>query len=158
MTISAEEARHVAAQLSKPQRDLLVEHVDGRMPVRQPVIAGDKYRVRVTAVLARRRLLAYEGKTRARPTHTRITDDGRAVLAWVLADYAQALLRSQYGIDVEAERAVSVASRFLASKGDPKDRPGRSILTRQHDGDDRRRVVAGAADGLERDEPMRLPG
>lgn len=80
----------VARSLSQPQRELLIEHVDGSRSLEIKVAVGKNNAAR--KVLIAKRLLRPD--RRERPTKTFITDDGREVLAYVLAEYADALVRA----------------------------------------------------------------
>lgn len=112
----------VARKLTAEARNLLVDHVDGSRFVEVPVVIGERTRTRQT--LLNLRLLKYgwlgeDGKGKAtynpRPTATYMTDDGRHVLAIVLAEYADALIRAGYGIVQEAETAIAEEARRVAA-------------------------------------------
>ena len=81
--------------LSPPMRDILLEHVDGRLiPIIRPWSIKDKVEAErashlmksQTALLARG-LIRSHG--RGKPTHTVITESGRVALRSVLAEYAE---------------------------------------------------------------------
>lgn len=80
----------VARALSQAQRELLIDHVDGSSALEIAVIAGERSGAR--KVLIAKRLIRPD--RRERPRSTVITDDGRQVLSWVLAEYADALARA----------------------------------------------------------------
>ena len=87
----------IAQRLSKHQRDMLVEHIDGKLFVPVPVTLRNPARNRSTLALIDAKLIRYSGHWRSdhnRPQSTRITDDGRQVLAIILAQYAEALIRA----------------------------------------------------------------
>lgn len=83
----------VAAALSKDCRDLLVEHIDGSAPI--GYINGLASKTRSRQALLDRRLIHYHGAQKY-PTRTMINEDGRTVLAHVLASYADALIRAGF--------------------------------------------------------------
>lgn len=89
--------REVADQLSKPQRDRLVEHVDGAAWIEPGIEADDVARMRSLTSLANLGLIRFPHTASHRPRKSVITEDGRMVLAMVLADYAEALLRAGLG-------------------------------------------------------------
>lgn len=76
----------IAHKLTKPQRDLLLEHVDGLVPVKQGL---ENF---VRNALFERRLLRFERTLR--PQNTILTDLGREVLCALLGSYADALVRA----------------------------------------------------------------
>lgn len=79
-------------EFSKILRDVLIEHLDGK-----PIKFSLPHSVRRHAarILINRKLL--KGDRTFQPYHTVITDKGRAELAKMLADYADALFRVGYG-------------------------------------------------------------
>lgn len=87
--------------ITRKMRDVLIEHIDGPVPVEVPTGPRGGHHAREVALRARtiralinNRLL--RGKTDSpRPTHTVITMAGRAELAEVLADWADALVRAR---------------------------------------------------------------
>lgn len=84
--------KRVAHELKHSQRDLLIAHVDGSADIAVPVFVTEKTSAR-NALIAKG-LLRPDRAVRA--TRTIITEDGRQVLAHVLADYAEALIRAGY--------------------------------------------------------------
>lgn len=84
--------KRIAHELSFTSRDLLIEHVDGSNDVPVPVYVTERCSARNG--LISKGLVRPDRKERA--TKTVITDDGRQVLAYVLADYAEALVRAGY--------------------------------------------------------------
>lgn len=70
-------------------RDLLIEHIDGPVPinVRQPA------RYNLVRGAVDRGLLRTNTRGHARPSHTFITESGRATLCAALGDWADALVR-----------------------------------------------------------------
>jgi hypothetical protein len=84
--------KKIAYELRHSQRDLLIEHVDGSVDVPVPVYINERTSARL-GLIQKGLLRADRGP---RPTKTIITEDGRMVLAFVLADYAETLLRAGY--------------------------------------------------------------
>ena len=84
--------KRIAHELSFTSRDLLIEHVDGSNDVPVPVYVTERCAAR-NGLIAKG-LVRPDRKERA--TKTIITDDGRQVLAYVLGDYADALIRAGY--------------------------------------------------------------
>lgn len=80
-------SREIAVRMPKPQRDLLIAHVDGP----QPLTISHESMVR-NALLARD-LLRFDNRASLRPKSTHLTDLGREVLCAILGDYADALVR-----------------------------------------------------------------
>lgn len=95
--------RTVAARLPRVAKDLLLAHIDGPRFINVPIVAGT-LEVSRTALLNRKLIRC--DSLNARPTSTVITEDGRHVLAIILADYAEALIRAGYGIEVEASGVI----------------------------------------------------
>lgn len=100
--------KSVAGSLRRTERDILIEHVDGSSDVPVQFSVSDRQ-------TARNRLIL-KGLLRAdridRPRKTIITEDGRQVLAYVLADYAEALVRAGYvglASPIEPTRPRSIA-------------------------------------------------
>lgn len=85
---------HVAHQMSKPARDLLLEHIDGTSYVAAPFSVQDPARKRTALALMDRGLIRFSGYKKHQST--RITEDGRKVLAWLLASYAEALVKAGF--------------------------------------------------------------
>lgn len=80
--------------LSHFQRAVLVEHVNGSVPVKvKPAGLKDRHHVTV-CTLVRKGLLRFEGLRAGWPgrTSTHLTDAGRDALCAVLAEYAEALV------------------------------------------------------------------
>ena len=95
----------VARALTQAQRELLIEHVDGSSSVEVAIVVSDRN--------AARKILLSKGLIRPDrhrpPKVTTITDDGRQVLAYVLAEYADALVRAGcVGIATPLEAKPSV--------------------------------------------------
>lgn len=88
-------AKRVGQSLSSAQRDMLIEHVDGIKLIWLGVIRTERATTRNG--LIERNLIRWN-KSTPRPTHTRITDDGRCVLGFVLGAYVDALVSSGYGV------------------------------------------------------------
>ena len=84
-------AGDIVRQLPKPQRDSLVANIDGPLPVK---IGPDSA---TRASLLSKGLLRYVITNRhlsSRPHCTTMTEKGREVLATMLAEYAEALVRT----------------------------------------------------------------
>lgn len=81
--------RAIASTLCKPQRNLLVRHVDGIDFVEVPYARETRH---VRDVLIQKRLIRWLPQR----AMTKITDDGRMVLAMILADAAETLLLAGY--------------------------------------------------------------
>jgi hypothetical protein len=79
-----------ATELKPAARNLLIDHIDGDRPVRraEPVAA--------IGALLRRELIDYKPSGAIAPTHSVITERGRVVLSFILAEYADALVRAGY--------------------------------------------------------------
>lgn len=88
-------AKRVAHYLSSAQRDMLIEHVEGIKLIWLGVIRTERATTR--SVLIALNLIRWN-KSTPRPTHTRITDDGRCVLGFVLGAYVDALVAAGYGV------------------------------------------------------------
>lgn len=83
-------------QLSIPQRDLLIEHLDVAVPVS---IRLDRYRNQTLRSLVEAGLVTYSpicggAQGPIRPKETRITDAGRTLVSRILADCADVLARA----------------------------------------------------------------
>lgn len=102
----------VARKLSKPAAELLLEHVDGISFVEFPVRPDERNNSRLG--LVRAGLLRYTQRG-PRPQTTAITEDGRAVLCFVLADYAEALTAAGYAVAPARPTAIAATARALAS-------------------------------------------
>ncbi len=99
----------VAQGLSWSQRNMLIAHIDGP----QPVIVGTDFKPRyglITRGLLRGVIsLTAPPNHVKRPQFTCLTENGRSVLAWVLADYADKLIAAGFtglGIQAPAEESV----------------------------------------------------
>lgn len=85
--------------VTNPMRNVLIDHIDGPVP-----IDTMSPRHKCVVAMVERGWLSYEhagpdgmrGLPKARPRWSRITEAGRAVLARLLADYAEALIRAHY--------------------------------------------------------------
>jgi hypothetical protein len=96
--------------LSRGQRDVLIAHLDGvALPIVLPSSCSDglaakeaQGRHQTTTALLARSFLRTDNKIK--PTHTTITEEGRAAIAHALADWAEALVRAQYvAVDTMAD-------------------------------------------------------
>lgn len=106
--------RVIARKLSKAAAELLLEHVDGTAFVDALIRSTDTPRVRLGLIAGR--LLRYT-QYGPRPRATTITEDGRAVLCFVLADYADALTAAGYAVAPARPSAITETARALASGG-----------------------------------------
>ena len=89
--------RDIVKRLSHDQRELLVEHVPGFCPIDyRPTVNGRQIRQTMQALI--RLGLIREDRPGGKhvPTHTKITELGREVVASVLAEYAEALMSAGY--------------------------------------------------------------
>jgi hypothetical protein len=95
--------------ISRPQRDVLIAHLDG---VAVPIVRNAAgvigmtasevaCRFHTTGALIIRGLLRTDNKIK--PTHTFITEEGRKIIARLLADWAEALTRAHYEAEDAAE-------------------------------------------------------
>jgi hypothetical protein len=80
--------RSIAFKMPKPQRDLLIAHIDGP----QLLAIGPETSTRTA--LIDRKLLRFDTYASLRPKNTIITALGREVLCAILGDYADALVRA----------------------------------------------------------------
>lgn len=112
--------KDVAAGLSNAQRALLIEHVDGGAFVPAPISVRLMARRQTTESLQRLGLLRLDGYKS--PKSTSVTDDGRMVMALVLAEYADALMRAGYVVR-EAVAAPAIAAVAALLNERPKLEP-----------------------------------
>lgn len=82
----------VAQQLSRGQRRLLLAHIDGAVDVPAVVFATMRGNFRQSMMT----MGLIVPDQRNRPRITTITENGRMVLAYVLAEYADGLVRAGY--------------------------------------------------------------
>jgi hypothetical protein len=87
--------RRLGLGFSIAMRDVLLDHVDGSCPY----VPDDAVRRLSIVALLKREFLRFTppgspGPIPFRPTHTYITSRGREALAFLLADYADALTRA----------------------------------------------------------------
>ncbi len=96
-------------RLSVAQREMLVEHVDRHVPVdNRP---GPRI-VQVRTWLVTSGLLKGYPAGAPRPTHTALTDEGRAAVGFILGQYADTLMRT--GL---LERPLDVARYLKKAQG-----------------------------------------
>lgn len=92
----------VAANLTKKQAAAMLCHLDRGDFIPSPLRAVDQYENRVKHSLLGLGLLRFAanrlGATPLRASTTVLTDDGREVLCFLLAEYAEALLAAGYEI------------------------------------------------------------
>lgn len=91
----------MAVVISPALRDLLIEHIDWPIPFRVRDVARHAV---VKAALGREWLYTQPYGV-FRPTHTVLTEKGRAVLAAALADWAEAMVRAGF----EQEKPTKIA-------------------------------------------------
>lgn len=84
--------QRVVGVLSPQQRNFLIKHIDGGREIPVPVFISEEKGAR--AVLIRLGLLRPNRKQFASKTF--MTDDGRMVLAIILGEYADALVRAGF--------------------------------------------------------------
>lgn len=131
----------VAKRLSRRRAELLLEHIDHPREVREK---GDTLRSLKT--MAQEGLLYFTPPDSPRPHFSNITLDGRQVLATILGNYAEALIRAGYTVD--AVRTVPPAQPFFNLSpatcrdhptGFPADEPSASVDSPRspHAGDSR---------------------
>lgn len=119
----------IANGLPRGAKDLLFEHIDGESFIKVKIVVGDREASR--GVLLERKLIRYDS-TSARPASTIITEDGRYVLATLLARYAEELIRAGYGIEAEARFAgkddIVLLRKHVRDLPLPLDQSGTSAL------------------------------
>jgi hypothetical protein len=86
--------------LSTTMRDVLIEHLDGAAV---PIVRRPGDRDRVVKALILRGLLKVNSNQAKAPTHTLITEPGRAELAALLGEYADAIVRAKFQMPPQAE-------------------------------------------------------
>jgi hypothetical protein len=87
-------------KVSIAQRQILIEHIDGAVPV----VRGDQCRTQTTNALLANGLLrdaSHCGVGSSRPRETLLTERGRETVARVLAEYADALSKVMELADAE---------------------------------------------------------
>jgi hypothetical protein len=82
-------------QLTRPQRDMLIQHMDGRGVPPLHRDSGGRYHT-MCSLLARSMI---KSDHRRKPPLTYITDKGREALAGALADWADALEKAGFEIE-----------------------------------------------------------
>lgn len=83
----------LAKRLSRAQRDMLIQHIDRP----QPAVVDPNKKTRDRLVeMKLLKLCGADGQSLGprlmTTTHTRLTDDGREVLGWILAGYVEMLM------------------------------------------------------------------
>lgn len=95
-------------RITDKMRNVLIDHLDGTPnPIIQPASQSGlharelSWRLLSTSALLARGLLRTDGSAqyRRQPKHTIITEEGRAVLARLFADYAEILVRSGFRVE-----------------------------------------------------------
>jgi hypothetical protein len=98
-------------RLTKAQRDLLIDHVDGEVPV---ILANNHYISTIRNSLMKMGLLKSSTPHTNWPRATLLTERGRLALSMVLADYADALVRA--GLFPEPLNALAVLRSLKAGR------------------------------------------
>ncbi len=103
----------VAASLRQAQRDLLVRHIDGETFLKlQADVRGGRGTLPTMRTLMDLKLIRYSGWKSVQTTQ--LTEDGRMVLAYLLASYAEALIQAGYGIEPAGKPIIAtVVQRLL---------------------------------------------
>lgn len=104
--------KNVARSLSRAQRNLLIAHIDGTNDIAVPVFIKERTSARVGLISLK--LIRPDRPRWA--TKTTITEDGRQVLATILADYAEALVAAGYDLSsptITRPRAIPVDGREI---------------------------------------------
>lgn len=117
----------VARKLSVPKREVLIEHLDGGEWIEALVVVRNSARNKTIHVLMDDGLIRYAGYGRSGQKTTRITDDGRMVLALVLASYAESLIRAGCGVHAEGDGPISNAARRVITRIAPMAKAGAEI-------------------------------
>jgi hypothetical protein len=117
----------VAEGLTRPKRELLLEHIDGGAFIPAPISLRLLARRQTMESLINAGLIRKDGYKS--PRQTLVTEDGRMVMAFVLASYAEALIGAGYTVKANGATAISeVAARaaspvpLAATVADPKHR------------------------------------
>lgn len=87
-----------------PIRDILIEHIDG--PVRIDLSELNRFNRLKSCRIAG--LVTYDRPFR--PTESRITEKGRAILAKTLADWAEALIKANESRDMRDRIKAAIAA------------------------------------------------
>lgn len=103
------EAMELTKRLTLVSRRVLLDHIDGA-EIALPIARDQSWPTR--ELLIRLGLVRFGQNGTDRPRTTKITEKGREVLACLLAEYADALLRAGYGI----ERRAAVLDDALLRK------------------------------------------
>lgn len=88
-------SKETARRLSHAQRELLIAHVPAHCPVDNTISKPAADRRRTARSLIGEELIRYETDSE-RPMFSVLTETGREVVAVVLGDYAEALIRAGY--------------------------------------------------------------
>jgi hypothetical protein len=83
-------------EVSRSMRDVLIEHLDGKMVHINAVVGYDAGRRKLVIGAALSRGWIKTCGSEVRPTHTQITDAGRTALAKILGEYADVLYRAGF--------------------------------------------------------------
>jgi len=110
----------LARQLSFAARELLIEHIDGEVFISIDIVMANGPRMSSIKNLVRIGLLRYYPPY-GRPSKTVVTEEGRAVLSHVLANYADALVHAGYGLTVKKATVMTKAMEASLSQIVPTD-------------------------------------
>ena len=106
--ISNTAARRMASQLSVGPRHLLILHIDKKLPLDR------KKNTQARNTLLNRELIKYTQVNGAAstefPTHTALTEIGRATVCAVLAEYAEAIVNAGDFLDRMASPPIAAPS------------------------------------------------
>ena len=100
---------YTARQLSEQMRNFLLDHACGPRPIDR-VRESHAFNTRVAMVsrgLVRAGSAYPADHCRAVPSHTHITSKGRAVMAFLLGEYAEILCRLGYNIQAPGEHRTA---------------------------------------------------
>lgn len=104
----------IVKRLSHVQRELLVEHVHGPRPIDYRRGASSANARKITACLVDRNLIQPDGPAnRIKPKATALTELGREVAAFILAYYAEQLVRAGALDDMSAIKMTPTAAREM---------------------------------------------
>lgn len=108
--------KQLASFMQRPSRELLMEHVDGEAWAEVGVVLKNSGRRNAMMTLMDRGLIRYSGHKHMRRQTTTITEDGRFVLAIILADFAEALIKAGYALETVGTPVVARTARLMAER------------------------------------------
>lgn len=112
--------KQVARLMSAPIRDLLIDHIDGPRQIN----VHDQIEVRQLAALLRGGLVSngmHGPHVTQRPSTSTITENGQMVAAYVLAGYAESLIRAGYRVEAAnsgAQPPLAKTARKILGRAD----------------------------------------